>query len=63
MRAIAAWPVSLQRTFRVGVDAVRVDVLVTDGNRPVVGLTAADFELREARCASAIEAVDLEASR
>ena len=34
-------------TFTVGVEAVYVDVFVTDGNRPVVGLTAADFELRD----------------
>jgi VWFA-related protein len=34
-----------QQTFRSGVDAVRVDALVLDGNRPVAGLTAADFEL------------------
>lgn len=34
-----------QPPFRSGVDAVRVDVLVTDRNRPVAGLTAADFVL------------------
>ena len=33
--------------FRVGVDAVRVDVLVMDGSRPVAGLAADDFELRD----------------
>ena len=36
------------RTFNVGVEGVYVDVFVTDGNRPVVGLTAADFELKDA---------------
>jgi len=35
------------RVFRTGVDAVRVDVLVTDRGRPVSGLTAADFELTD----------------
>jgi VWFA-related protein len=34
-------------TFRTGVEAVRVDVLVSRGGRPVTGLTAADFELRD----------------
>ena len=33
--------------FRSRVDAVRVDALVTDGRRPIVGLTAASFELRD----------------
>lgn len=34
--------------FRAGVAAVRVDALVTDGKRPITGLTAANFELRDA---------------
>jgi len=34
-------------TFSVGVEGVYVDVFVTEGNRPVVGLAAADFELRD----------------
>jgi VWFA-related protein len=34
-------------TFTVGVESVYVDAFVTDGKRPVVGLTAADFELRD----------------
>ena len=48
-----------QQPFRIGVDAVRVDVLVTDGNRPVGGLTAGDFELRDSGVPQRIEAVDL----
>jgi len=36
-----------QQPFRSGVEGVRVDVLVTDGNVPVAGLTARDFELRD----------------
>ena len=43
---LAAAAPSGQR-FRSNVDAVHVDVLVTDGRRPVTGLTAADFELRD----------------
>jgi VWFA-related protein len=33
--------------FKSGTAAVRVDALVTDGRRPVRGLTAASFELRD----------------
>lgn len=33
--------------FKSGVEAVRVDVLVTDRGRPVTGLTARDFEVRD----------------
>jgi Ca-activated chloride channel homolog len=43
--------------FRSGVDAVRVDVLVTDGRRPVAGLTTADFEIRDSGVVQTIEAV------
>ena len=47
---LAAWSVFLfaqQPTFRVNVDLVRVDALVTERGRPVAGLTAADFELKD----------------
>ena len=53
---VAAGPT--QPRFRSGVDAVRVDVLVTDGNRPVAGLTAEDFELRDNGVRQRIEAID-----
>lgn len=43
--------------FSTGVDAVRVDVLVTDGKRPVGGLRAADFELRDSGVIQRIDAV------
>jgi Ca-activated chloride channel homolog len=43
--------------FRVEVDAVRVDVLVTDGNRALRGLTAADFELRDSGVLQRIDSV------
>lgn len=41
--------------FRSGTEVVRVNVLVTDGNRPVAGLTAADFELRDTRVVQQVE--------
>lgn len=53
--ALAAWCVAFgagaaigaapQATFRSQVSAVRLDVLVTNGGRPVAGLTGADFEV------------------
>jgi VWFA-related protein len=49
-----------QQTFRSGVDAVRVDVLVMDGKRPVVGLKASDFELRDSGVVQPIESVAIE---
>jgi VWFA-related protein len=47
-------------TFRVGVEAVYVDVFVTEGNRPLVGLTAADFELRDSGVRQPVELVAVE---
>jgi hypothetical protein len=44
-------------TFRTGVDAVRVDVLVNDGSRPVTGLAADDFELRDSGVVQTLDAV------
>src|SRR4051812_37704102 len=38
--------------------AVRVDVLVTDGGKPVGGLTARDFELRDNGVVQTLEVVD-----
>jgi VWFA-related protein len=46
--------------FRSGVDLVRVDALVTEGNRIVTGLTAADFELRDNGVLQRVEAIALE---
>jgi Ca-activated chloride channel homolog len=41
--------------FRSGVEVVHANVLVTDGNRPVGGLTAADFELRDSGVVQQVE--------
>jgi VWFA-related protein len=49
-----------QRTFRSGVDIVRVDALVTDGRRPIGGLGVEDFELRDNGVPQRIDAIALE---
>jgi VWFA-related protein len=48
----------LTPTFRSGTLGVRVDVLVTDGRKPVAGLTAEDFDLRDNGVPQAIKLVD-----
>jgi VWFA-related protein len=53
----AAWT---QQSFRVGVEGVRVDVLVLDGRTPVPGLGQADFELSDSGVAQQISSVQLE---
>jgi VWFA-related protein len=45
--------------FRTGVELVAVDVLVTDGRRPIPGLTVANFELRDAGVPQKIERLDV----
>lgn len=46
--------------FAVGVESVYVDVFVTEGGRPVVGLTASDFELRDNGVRQPVEVVAVE---
>jgi Ca-activated chloride channel family protein len=48
-------------TFPARVDAVYVDVFVTEGRRPVAGLSAADFELRDNGVVQPIELVAADA--
>lgn len=48
------------QTFRTDVDAVRVDVLVTDRNRPVTGLSKDDFLLRDNGILQRIDSVSME---
>jgi Ca-activated chloride channel family protein len=45
LAAMAAATSAKQTTFSSRIEAVRVDVLVTDNGRPLQGLTAADFEV------------------
>jgi VWFA-related protein len=47
-------------TFAVGVESVYVDVFVTEGNKPVLGLSEADFELRDNGALQAVELVAVE---
>ena len=51
---------AMGQTFRAGVDAVAVDVLVTRNGRPVVGLTADDFTVLDNDVPQQIESVLLE---
>jgi Ca-activated chloride channel family protein len=57
-----AWSVTTetvqQPSFRSGAVGVRVDVLVTEGRKPVTGLTAQDFELRDNGVPQTIQLVD-----
>ena len=48
------------QTFRTGVDVVAVDVLVTRGGRPVTGLTADDFSVRDNDVLQRVDSVRLE---
>jgi len=58
--AAAAAQVPAPPVFEVDVEGVYVDAFVTDGRRPVVGLTADDFELRDDGVRRRIEIVALE---
>jgi Ca-activated chloride channel family protein len=46
-------------TFRTRTSGVRIDVLVTDGDRPIPNLTAADFELIDNGVAQQVEVTNL----
>jgi len=50
---------AVQPTFRARVEGVRIDVLVTDGGRPVVGLGAADFDVRDNGVPQTVDLVSL----
>jgi VWFA-related protein len=48
------------QTFRTGVEGVHVDALVLDGNRPVAGLRASDFDVRDSGVLQRIESIAFE---
>jgi VWFA-related protein len=56
---VAALAAAQQPIFHSGADAVQVDVLATDGHRPIGGLTAADFELRDSGVVQTIDALQI----
>lgn len=56
---IAALPAQTPR-FSSGVEAVRVDVLVTDKGRPLTGLRAEDFEVRDSGVVQQVDLVSFE---
>jgi VWFA-related protein len=58
--SVAALTAQTTPQFRTGTDAVRVDVLVTNGNAPVAGLTATDFDLFDNNVRQQIDAVAIE---
>ena len=47
-------------TFSAGVEAIRLDVLVTNGDRVVLGLEASDFEVRDNGILQDVELVSSE---
>ena len=49
-----------QQPFRSRVEGIRVDALVTNGRRPVEGLLAQDFEVRDNGVLQTVDAVALE---
>jgi Ca-activated chloride channel homolog len=57
--ALAVADPAAQR-FKATAEAVRVDVLVTDGNRPLAGLTTADFELKDRGVIQRIDSIAFE---
>jgi VWFA-related protein len=58
--AVAVAAATSQQVFKSGVDGVTVVVSVRSGNKPVTGLTAADFELRDNGVAQTITSVAAE---
>lgn len=49
-----------RQRFRSGTEIVAIDVLVTDGRRPIAGLTAADFDLLDNGVAQTIQQLHIQ---
>ena len=60
MLATAAPPHLAQQRFRTTTEGVRIDVLVTDGNRPIAGLQRQDFILFDQGVRQDIETIAIE---
>jgi Ca-activated chloride channel homolog len=60
MLATAAPPHLAQQRFRTTTEGVRIDVLVTDGNRPIAGLQRQDFILHDQGVRQDIETIAIE---
>ena len=58
--ALSVVTAAAQQVFKSGVDAVIIPVAVRSGNKPVAGLTAADFELRDNGVVQEIRSVEAE---
>jgi Ca-activated chloride channel family protein len=56
----SAWVAAQSQTFSSKVEAVRVDVLVTDKGRPVRGLQAADFEVLDNGVSQQVDLISFE---
>ncbi|HKW00242.1 MAG TPA: hypothetical protein VJN96_10485 [Vicinamibacterales bacterium] len=57
---VAIVPARQEQVFRARSDAVAIQVAVKSGNRPVGGLTAADFDLRDNGVAQVINNISIE---
>ena len=60
LMAAVAMPAGRQTTFSARVDTVRVDVLVSDGRQPILGLTADDFDVLDSGVRQKVDLVTFE---
>jgi VWFA-related protein len=60
VRYLALALIVAAQIFRTGTEAIRVDALVTSGNKPIGGLTAADFEILDNGVPQVVDNVTIE---